>query len=119
VSAMDARSYPIVMAIIESKAQHIPNKLLVALRASQDKFMSSPPKSIMAMIMEDDQQILVTLGRRALDISKMVEMIGFKMVEDSDYMKFNINITDECSITFVSKNLKLLVKQQNWQLDLI
>ena len=95
VSNLDGANFPKVLTLLEQNHADIPNGQLAALRAEMSKFKECGQKEIIAMYMEEEDKVLVTLGRKAFDVSRMIVSVGFKHVDGSEYTKFEISITEE------------------------
>ena len=54
-----------------------------------------------------------------MSASDKLRFIGFKVVPDSDYLKYTFETTEEYPIAYVRVNLKQLATENKWQLDLI
>ena len=114
VSNLDGANFPKVLTLLEQNHADIPNGQLAALRAEMSKFKECGQKEIIAMYMEEEDKVLVTLGRKAFDVSRMIVSVGFKHVDGSEYTKFEISITEEMPMTAIRHHLKEIAVQTSW-----
>ena len=70
VSNLDGANFPKVLTLLEQNHADIPNGQLAALRAEMPKFKACGQKEIIAMYMEEEDKVLVTLGRKAVSTSR-------------------------------------------------
>ena len=115
VSNLDGANFPKVLTLLEQNHADIPNGQLEALRAEMPKECGQ--KEIIAMYMEEEDKVLVTLGRKAFDVSRMivsVPSVGFKHVDGSEYTKFEISITEEMPMTAIRHHLQEIAVQTFW-----
>ena len=70
-------------------------------RDSAHIYMNSPPMDLIAIFDELSGVVNLTIGRRSYDMSEKLRWIGFKIVRDSDYLKYLFQTDEQHSINFV------------------
>ena len=56
--------------------------------------------NLLAMVMPDDNKIILTLGRKSFDMSMFVKKVGFKVVDGTDYLKHEALLDSDRDITY-------------------
>ena len=117
-SDVNPTNYPKILALIDAeKTIGWQDKKLMHDEAH--RFLDSPPMDLTAMWDELSGLVTLTMGRRSYNMSDKLRFIGFKVVPDSDYLKYTFETTEEYPIAYVRVNLKQLATENKWQLDLI
>ena len=75
--------------------------------------------NLLATVMPDEDKIILTLGRKSFDMSMFVKKVGFKVVDGTDYLKYEALLDLDRDITYYQIQLTELAKAQKWQLDLV
>ena len=50
--------------------------------------------------MPDEDKIILTLGRKSFDMSMFVKKVGFKVVDGTDYLKYEALLDSDRDITY-------------------
>jgi len=102
-------NYPKILALILAEPT-VPPQDKQLMQDEAHRFTDSPPMDLMAVYDELAATVTLTLGRRSYEMSQKVLWIGFKVVPNSDYLKYEFEIRNEAhgatrltgSTTFVS-----------------
>ena len=117
-SDVNPTNWPRILALIEAE-KTISSQDKKRMHDEAHRFLDSPPMDRIAMWDELAGLVTLTMGRRSYDMSEKLRFIGFKVVPDSDYLKYTFETTKEYPIAYVRVNLKKLATENKWQLDLI
>ena len=71
--------------------------------------------------MDDEMASMVhlTMGRSSFRVSQALRYMGFNLLPDTDYMKFEFEMDADRCIAYVRGNLKQLATVHKWELELI
>ena len=81
--------------------------------------MTSPPMALKAMYDEMAGMVHLTMGRSSFKVSQALHYMGFNLLPDTDYMKFEFEMDADRCIACVRRNLKQLATVHKWELELI
>ena len=81
--------------------------------------MASPPMALKAMYDEMAGTVHLTMGRSSFRVSQALRYMGFNLLPDTDYMKFEFEMDADRCIAYVRGNLKQLATIHKWELELI
>ena len=121
MSDIDGPIFVRILKALEKYSAMIPPQQLATLRSQETLqiFESTKPMNLLAMVMPDDNKIILTLGRKSFDMSMFVKKVGFKVVDGTDYLKYEALLDSDRDITYHQVQLTELAKAQKWQLDLV
>ena len=121
MSDIDGPIFVRILKALEKYSSMIPPQQLAMLRSQETLqiFESTKPMNLLAMVMPDDNKIILTLGRKSFDMSMFVKKVGFKVVDGTDYLKYEALLDSDRDITYYQVQLTELAKAQKWQLDLV
>ena len=88
MSDIDGPTFVRILKALEKYSSMIPPQQLAMLRSQETLqiFESTKPMNLLAMVMPDDNKIILTLGRKSFDMSMFIKKIGFKVVDGTDYL---------------------------------
>ena len=88
MSDIDGPTFVRILKALEKYCSMIPPQQLAMLRSQETLqiFESTKPMNLLAMVMPDDNKIILTLGRKSFDMSMFVKKVGFKVVDGTDYI---------------------------------
>ena len=121
MSDIDGPTFVRILKALEKYSSMIPPQQLAMLRSQETLqiFESTKPMNLLAMRMPDDNKIILTPGRKSFDMSMFVKKVGFKVVDGTDYLKYEALLDSDRDITYYQVQLTELAKAQKWQLDLV
>ena len=78
MSDIDGPTFVRILKALEKYSSMIPPQQLAMLRSQETLqiFESTKPMNLLAMVMPDDNKIILTLGRKSFDMSMFVKKVG-------------------------------------------
>ena len=118
VSDIAPHNWPQIIALFQADPS-VPAADKKKLAEATEFFMASPPMALKAMYDEMAGMVHLTMGRSSFKVSQALRYMGFNLVPDTDYMKYEFEMDAERCIAYVRGNLKQLATVHKWELELI